>query len=496
MTKSNVLAKQNTYNQLELSFLGVTPQPLPVKGYSLNSFISIIGTVNPNTNTTLINNRVKINRGTLLAKKPASVNHDWKTNSSTGNEFLDYHIDKLNAFIGNSRKSKKVTALLDCILANLVNANSTKSQLLYSRNTKDYESRTIIGIADYLEHEKLIVNVIGKANEYQGNSSYMTPSFKLMLELKKAKVRVMLKSDASLIEVRAKKVNGTKGRNLSIKRIKLKNKAEYDKSLVGVKAYNELWLRHDAMLGDNYLIPFCTRIFNSSLDLGGRFYRASHLTIPKEHRQAITIDGQQTVEPDFKALHFCLLYAMKGIELDPITNDPYIINGYDRTTIKLASLVLLNSENISAFKASVTKSGNPMNKMVMAQYEENYALWLKRTSQGLSFDQPRKPNIAKGFIFGMPDFIQGEELYKAMIEKHSAISDLFGIENIGGKLQKQDSDIMSRALTKLNELDIAGLPVHDSIRCKLEDEKVVIGVMKDAYFAEIGLKCAIDSVTL
>jgi hypothetical protein len=473
-----------------------TLQPLPVKECSLNSFISIIGLLDSNTSVNIINNRVKIDRGTLLAKRPNKLNQDWRTNNSTGNEFLDCHIDKLNEFTGRSRRSKKVSELLDCILANLLNANSTSSQLLYSRNTKDYESRTIKEIADYLESQKLIVNVIGRANEYQGNSSYMIPTSKLTLEMKAARMRVMLRKDAPMIEVRGKKANGIKGNNLSIERIKKRCKSEYDRCFSSVKAYNELWLSHEATLGDKYLIPFCTRIFNQSLELGGRFYQASHLILPKAHRHSILIDGCATTEPDFKSQHYCLLYAMKGIELDPIKNDPYIINGYLRLTAKLASLSLLNSENIAGFKANVTKSGNPMNKMVMAQYKENYELWIKRTSQGLEFEQPIKPKIAKGFIDGMPDHIQGEQLYKSITERHSLIADLFGHDDIGGKLQKLDSSIMARALNELAKKGISGLPVHDSIRCKVEDEQVVIKEMKAAYFAEIGLNCVISSVTL
>lgn len=481
--------------RLKLPLTSDTPQPLPIKGDSLNSLISIIGAVTSNTSVSIINNRVKINRGTLLAKKPNRLNQDWRTNSSTGNEFLDFHINELNKFTGRSRRSPKVSELLDCILANLLNAHSTSSQLLYSRDNTEYDNRTIKGIADYLESQGLIVNVPGKANEYQGNSSYMTATSKLILEMRACRVRVMLRKDAPMIKVRAKKVDGVTGKNLSITRIKKRCKSEYEKCVASVHAYNELWLKHEATLNDKYLIPFCTRIFNQSLDLGGRFYKASHLIIPKAHRHSILIDGCATTEPDFKSQHYCLLYTMKGIELDPIKDDPYIIKGFDRDTAKLASLVLLNSESIAGFKASVTKSGNPLYKTIMAEYKTDYELWLKRTSQGLAFEQPVKPKIAKGFIDGMPDHIQGEDLYNSIKERHSLIADLFGTDNIGGKLQKLDSSIMARALNKLAAKGIPGLPVHDSIRCKVEDEQEVIKEMKAAYFAERGLNCVISSDT-
>jgi hypothetical protein len=473
-----------------------TLQGLPVKGCSLKSLVYVLASSNPNTSLSIISNRVNINRGTLLAKNPNRLNQDWRTNSSTGNEFLDCHIDKLNEFTGRKRRSNKISMVLDCILANLLNAIGTSSQLLYSRNTANQESRTAKEIADYLESESLIINVIGCANEYQGNTSYMIPTSKLSLEMKAARVRVMLKKDISMIEVRAKKINGNAGKPLSITRIKSRNKKQYEQCLSSVKAYNEFWLNHEATLSGEYLIPFCTRVFNESLDLGGRFNKASHLTLPKAHRHSILIDGCATTEPDFKSQHCCILYALVGIELDPAKDDPYIINGFDRDTAKAASLVFFNSENMKAFKRNVTKSGEPKNKIAMSNYDEERELWVKRTSQGLKYSEPTKPKFHKGFIEGMPDHIQGEDLYNSLIERHSAIKDYIGSPNIGVRLQKIDSDIMGRALINLAKQGIAGLPVHDSIRCKVEDEQVVIKEMKAAYFAEIGLNCVISSDTL
>jgi hypothetical protein len=55
---------------------------------------------------------------------------------------------------------------------------------------------------------------------------------------------------------------------------------------------------------------------------------------------------------------------------------------------------------------------------------------------------------------------------------------------------------MGRALVDLAGKGISGLPVHDSIRCKLEDEPVVIQAMQGAYFAEVGFKCVISSDTM
>lgn len=473
----------------------VTPQPFHIKDYSLNSLIYTTGVNTPQTHINIINYRVNIDRGTFLAQRPSKINLDWVTKSATSNEFLGSHIQKLNDFINKgkdtSRRSPKLTNRMDCVVANLISAYGTDSQLIYSRDTKCYEGRATKNIADYLEQEGLIINFIGKANQYQGNCSYMIPTSKFNLEVKAARVRVMLSKSSTMLEVRAKKTSKARAKPLSISRIKLKSKAEYDKCFKGVQAYNKVWLEHEATIGDMHLVPFCTRIFNQSLDLGGRFYKASHLTLPKTDRMSILIDGCATTEPDFKSLHYCLLYALQKIELNPMLDDPYTIANYERSTAKLASLVLLNSECSGAFKANVTKSGNPANKAIMANYRTNYDLWLKRTRQGLEYEQPIKPNLSKGFIDGMPDNIKGCDLYNSIIERHSRIAEWFGTKNIGGILQKLDSTIMSDALHKLAEKGIAGLPVHDSIRCKVEDEKVVVDTMKQAYFDVIGYNCIV-----
>ncbi|HHZ70432.1 MAG TPA: hypothetical protein EYN54_09195, partial [Methylococcaceae bacterium] len=342
----NTNLAQNSY---DFTISGVTLQTIHSKGYSLKDPISTTADYDQINNLHVTLNRITIDKGTLLAKSPNQINNDWLTNSTTADNFLDKHIKQLHLFINAKRKQPATVKMLNCLLSNLLNAHNTQSQLLYSRRKTDSNYKTVPKIADYLASQGLIYNVIGKANEYQGNQSFMIPTDKLIVEMKAAKVRVMLNNDAPMIEVRAAKVNGKRGDNLSIKRIATRQNKLYKSCIESVQAHNKLWLNHEVTLDDRHLVPFVNRIFNLSLSNGGRFYGASHLILPSQQREQLLIDGEQTIEPDFKAMHYCLLYAMEGIELNPLINDPYIINGYDRKTIKLASLVLLNSENIPAF---------------------------------------------------------------------------------------------------------------------------------------------------
>lgn len=432
------------------------------------------------TSLNITSHRIVIDRGTYLAKLPHHINSDWCINSSTGNELLDYHISGLFEFINAKRRTKSKANLLDCIMANLFSAYNTNSQLLYSRNKSSKDYVTIIQIIDYLEHNQLIINVIGRANEYQGNASWMYPTDKLKSEFERAKVKVELAKDASMVIVRDKG-----GNEKQLSRIKTRQPLQLREASNPVQEYNQAWLNHDVTLYGNHLIPFCRRIYNEDLNHGGRFYGASHLVLPKAERQFICIDGAPTIEPDFKSIHYCLLYALEGTQLNPLIDDPYLIDGFSRKTIKLASLVLLNSEDLSRFKANVTKSGKPENKATMQRYSEEMTRFIMRSGQCLPCTQPVKPKLSQGFIAGMPDHINGGDLLNAIKTKHSLIAHKFGSDRIGVKLQNLDSRIVARSISILCAQSIVCLPVHDSLRCKNTDVHLVVEAMERAYKAEM-----------
>ena len=85
------------------------------------------------------------------------------------------------------------------------------------------------------------------------------------------------------------------------------------------------------------------RVFNNgSFRLGGRFYGGFWITLPKEIRRHLLIDGEPVVELDFKALHPRLCYALSGRPL-PSDIDPYAIDDLPRPVVKKAFNQLLNA---------------------------------------------------------------------------------------------------------------------------------------------------------
>ncbi len=111
-----------------------TPQPSDSKAFELKLSINDLGSCSSISSLSITSNRIEIDRGTFLAKSPNALNDDWTT-SASGCEFLESHTMKFFNFIGAKRRSEKKVELLDCILANLISAYGSHSQLLYSRTS-------------------------------------------------------------------------------------------------------------------------------------------------------------------------------------------------------------------------------------------------------------------------------------------------------------------------------------------------------------------------
>ena len=84
------------------------------------------------------------------------------------------------------------------------------------------------------------------------------------------------------------------------------------------------------------------RIFSGKLSLGGRFYAegGGWQILPKSERQRILINGESIVEVDYSQFHPALAYAQAG---HPAPKRAYDIPGFDRTLVKVAFNVMLNS---------------------------------------------------------------------------------------------------------------------------------------------------------
>jgi len=325
--------------------------------------------------------------------------------------------------------------------------------------------------------------VFNRFKETCGNETVGGKSkrFKIVSELRNKKgksIEVTTKyeykkvSQKSYVKGKLKKINtGNKSKKLQVKRLS-----------APVNSFNDMWNSHDITLDGLNQIPYCTRSFKGSLELGGRFFTIGTVqTRPKIIRAEFLIDGERVIEPDFKAIHWVIMYAMAGIRLNPKDNDPYIIDGFDREVAKLCMLTFANSSNISSFKANITKSSNPRNKKIMKEYKQAMITFMDDVKAGRLAREPNKPLLAKGFIEGLPDYIDADELVDSIQAKHHQIADLMNRPDVGLKLQYIDGQIMARILSALSSEDIPTIPVHDSVICKESDLDRVVEVMKEAF---------------
>lgn len=187
------------------------------------------------------------------------------------------------------------------------------------------------------------------------------------------------------------------------------------------------------------------RVFNrGSFQCGGRFYGGFWINLPKQYRSSLLINGQSTVELDFKAIHPTILYHLNGLEVE---GDPYDIPGFPkefRTTVKMAFMALINA----------------------------------------------KPGIRKLdsiYKLAYPDGWDPLSLLSAIERRHAAIRGSFRTD-IGVRLQRLDSDIAELVMRDMRRAHNAlVLPVHDSFICAEALSANLQATMLKSYQEVIGV---------
>lgn len=186
---------------------------------------------------------------------------------------------------------------------------------------------------------------------------------------------------------------------------------------------------------------YLTRIFKGTWERGGRLYGACWQNLPQEARLGLTINGEQVVELDYRAIQPSMLYARKGLSLD---FDPYIVPGFDipREVGKVQFNRLINNSG----KVAVTG--------------------------GLVFDQETQ----RAFI----DKSEFHEYIAAMKLIHDPISDCF-YSDISVTLQRLDSSLALSVIDRCLEEGIVCLPVHDSFIVPMTHHDRVREIMASGY---------------
>ncbi|KFE36128.1 hypothetical protein [Thioclava atlantica] len=186
------------------------------------------------------------------------------------------------------------------------------------------------------------------------------------------------------------------------------------------------------------------RVFNNrSFAQGGRFYGGWWQHAKRYVRPFITIDGQPTVEADFKGLHPAILFAKSGLDIPP---DPYSLvpgiadNEMLRDHAKTTFLALLNADST--------------------------------TKEPRNFDSAAHGMTAEAFRQRVKDAFP-------------MLPGIFGT-GIGRCLQREDSDMAEKIMLHFADRGMPVLPVHDSFIIAADHKDELIRVMEAVFHARYG----------
>lgn len=201
------------------------------------------------------------------------------------------------------------------------------------------------------------------------------------------------------------------------------------------------------------------RIFNEAWNRGGRAY-ALWQNVPKAQREMFTMSGEPMVELDYRSIHPSLLYAEHGL---PVPDDCYDIPGFERSKIKLALVILINSNN---FRSAV---------MALAAEIENN----DRASRGLPIHRR---------VDDLPDYRlkEARQIIDAVKKHHSIIEAAFH-SGAGTRLQAIDAAIAESVWWTMYKRGVVVLPVHDSFIVQASKAEMLEEVMIEAAVKVAGV---------
>ena len=273
--------------------------------------------------------------------------------------------------------------------------------------------------------------------------------------------------------------------NIMILRDEDKNDLQYDPTQLQLqqihflKGYNEHLSDFKFYDKNGKLIaePFLRRIFNTSFEMGGRYYTQMGViqTMAPEDRLKITVDGRKCCEVDAVALHPSILATRAEINVD-----------YDPYDFEVPAEI--DYEAIEKYKIKHGRDQyNPvrnLNKIavLLSFNNKTRGAALQSISRKLRDDAnlPEKDRM----YFGV-NFIDINQLYANMANRNLAISESFG-SNAGAFLQWLDSAWMERVLGYMIQQNIPAIPVHDSIVCPEDCADIVVKAMTLAYEQSFG----------
>lgn len=198
------------------------------------------------------------------------------------------------------------------------------------------------------------------------------------------------------------------------------------------------------------------RHFCRDLDYHGRFYGGWWTTCKSENRKHISIDGEQTVECDFKANHLNLFYGINEQKMDEnLQHDPYALDlNLDRSIFKF----LIN--RMFAFK-----DDRGLIKHINGIVSEKKKVKAKELELCKNhFDTEDRIKEAIAIIY------EAHPIMKKAKDR-----------NLSSKLMYQESKISAFVMREMTDMDIPVLNIHDSFIVQEGMEDILKEQMTLAY---------------
>lgn len=238
----------------------------------------------------------------------------------------------------------------------------------------------------------------------------------------------------------------------------------------------------------NVAIPeyFLIRIFRDNTNKCGRLFDKSEIQGESETtRSTIRIDKEDTIELDYKSLHYAMAAEELGIEL----------NGRDPYDFKFD--IEVNQKELDAWKENFeVESYDPVRNIKKTALLVMFNAKSKESAVGgishaIKTDYQRKDKSTRRFV-GLKD-IPVTDLVEAIISNNSEVSEYFN-SGVGTRFQNLDSQMIMYCIERFIEKDEVLLPVHDSIIIKESLRDFGIQCMKEAYKKVMGsdMNCVID----
>lgn len=200
---------------------------------------------------------------------------------------------------------------------------------------------------------------------------------------------------------------------------------------------------------------FLVAIYLESFSSYGRLHTKGNMHYQglnsEDERPYLIINGNKTVELDFKGLHPNLLYAAEGVQLD---KDPYRMahsHPHARPFLKIILLAMINAEDFNK-----------------AQAAANYWFFYNANAK-------KEELKALGIDKAKP-------LMEAMIKAHPAIKHYFcSGSKVAMRFMNKDAEIALDIINHFTKKNIPILSIHDSFIVEEQYEAELEEVMKSVY---------------